>query len=246
MIFAAGLGTRLRPITDTLPKALVPVCGEPLIAHVIRKLVASGVDDLTVNVHHFPDQIIAWLSEHDFGVPVHISDERDRLLETGGGLRHARAFLDGDAPFLLHNVDIVSDLDLPAFMASAPSDALATLLVSERQTRRYLLFEPSSMRLIGWTDISTGEVRSPWPSLDPSRCRRLAFSGIHCLSPAVFPLMESWPERFPIMDFYLKICRDYPIYGVAAPADRTLVDVGKIETLAEAEAICQRLIQSVR
>ena len=242
MIFAAGLGTRLRPLTDTLPKALVPVCGEPLLGHAIRKLVGAGADELTVNVHHFPDAIIGWLEGQDFGAPVHISDERDRLLETGGGLRHARALLDGDTPFLVHNVDIISDLDLPGFMAAAPQDALSTLLVSERQTRRYLLFDPASMRLLGWTDIATGEVRSPWPGLDPANCRRLAFSGIHYLSPAVFPLMESWPERFPIMDFYLALCREHPIYGVAAPQDRTLVDVGKIETLAEAEAICARLL----
>ena len=241
MIFAAGLGTRLKPITDTLPKALVPVNGEPLLGHVIRKLLAVGADDLTVNVHHFPDQIIDWLAARDFGVPVHISDEREQLLETGGAIRHARPFLDGDAPFLIHNVDILSDIDLRAFMAAAPQDAVATLLVSERRTRRYLLFDPDSLRLVGWTDIGTGEVRSPFPGLDPSRCRRLAFSGIHYLSPTVFPLMESWPDRFPIMDFYLKLCRDVPIYGVAAPADRILVDVGKLDTLAEAESSVQRL-----
>lgn len=242
MIFAAGLGTRLRPITDTLPKALVPVCGEPLLAHVIRKLLAAGADDLTVNVHHFPELIIDWLGLHDFGVPVHISDEREQLLETGGAIRHARTYLDGGGPFLVHNVDIVSDLDLKDFMAAAPADALATLLVSERETRRYLLFDSDTMRLRGWTDISTGEVRSPWTDLDPAACRRLAFSGIHYISPAVFPLMESWPGRFPIMDFYLQVCRDFPIYGVAAPAGRTLVDVGKIETLSEAERVCQRLL----
>lgn len=241
MIFAAGLGTRLRPITDTLPKALVPVCGEPLLGHVIRKLVAAGADDLTVNVHHFPDQIIEWLGARDFGVPVHISDERKQLLETGGAIRHARLLLDGTEPFLIHNVDILSDIDLRALMAASPAEAVATLLVSDRKTRRYLLFDPDSMRLKGWTDIATGEVRSPFPSLDPSRCRRLAFSGIHYLSPAVFPLMEAWPERFPIMDFYLKICRDVPVYGVAAPAGSTLVDVGKLDTLAEAESICRAI-----
>ena len=241
MIFAAGLGTRLRPITDTLPKALVPVCGEPLLGHVIRKLVAAGADDLTVNVHHFPDQIIDWLGARNFGVPVHISDERKQLLETGGAIRHARPLLDGAEPFLIHNVDILSDIDLRALMAAAPAEAVATLLVSERKTRRYLLFDPDSMRLKGWTDIATGEVRSPFPSLDPSRCRRLAFSGIHYLSPAVFPLMGPWPERFPIMDFYLKICRDVPVYGVAAPAGSTLVDVGKLDTLAEAESICRAI-----
>ena len=245
MIFAAGLGTRLKPLTDTMPKALVPVCGAPLLQHVIRKLIAAGADSLTVNVHHFPDQIIAWLLSHDFGVPVHISDERDLLLETGGGVLKARRFLDGKEPFLVHNVDIISDFDLKAFMAAAPSNALATLLVSQRETQRYLLFDPETMRLVGWTNLATGEVRSPFPGLNPDYCRRLAFSGIHYLSPAIFQAFEAleYTERFPMMDFYLNACRDYPIYGVPAPAGSTLVDVGKFDSLPAAEETCRRLLQ---
>lgn len=238
MIFAAGLGTRLKPITDTLPKALVPVGGEPLLAHVIRKLVAAGYDHLVVNVHHFPDLVIGYLKEHDFGVRVDISDERDFLLETGGGVAHARGLLEGE-PFLVHNVDILSNLDLQWFREQHRPGALATLLVSERKTQRYLLFREDG-RLVGWTNLATGEVRSPFPDLDPSACRMLAFSGIHYMSSGIFQAFEAldMPERFPIMDFYLKACDRYPIYA-AVPSALQLLDVGKLDTLAAAEGFLQ-------
>jgi len=243
MIFAAGLGTRLRPITDTMPKALVPICGKPLLYHVITKLRNSGYDHLIVNVHHFPQQILDYISSQDWGVRIDVSDESSRLLETGGAILHAREFLDGGKePFLVHNVDIVSDLSIPWLRSATRPDALATLLVSDRKTRRYLLFD-DSMRLVGWTDISTGEVRSPYPGLDPGKCRRYAFAGIHNISPGIFNAFEllGVPERFPIMEFYLRACRDFPIYG-AVPPELTLVDVGKIETLPEAEQICSSLL----
>lgn len=243
MIFAAGLGTRLRPLTDTLPKALVPVCGEPLLSHTVRKLREAGYDDLVVNVHHFPEQIKAYVAAHDFGVRIRISDESDRLLETGGALVHARELLlPADAPFLVHNVDIVSDLDLSWFRAQTRPDALATLLVSERETRRYLLFG-EDMRLKGWTDTATGEVRSPYPDLKAEDCRRYAFSGIHNLHPRIFGAFGAlaMPERFPIMDFYLRACAQYPVYGVLAPR-LTIVDVGKTETLAQAERVCANIL----
>ncbi|MBP3202662.1 MAG: NTP transferase domain-containing protein [Bacteroidales bacterium] len=243
LIFAAGLGTRLKPITDTLPKALVPVCGEPLLYHVICKLRSAGYDELVVNVHHFPEQIKAYLASHDFGVKIGISDESERLLETGGGIAHARTLLEPlDQPFLIHNVDIVSNLDLSWFRSETRPGALATLLVSERQTSRYLLFN-GEMRLVGWTNVATGEVRSPYPGLRPEECRRFAFAGIHNIGPGIFDAFAAldMPERFPIMDFYLKACADYPIYGVPAP-DLTLVDVGKIDTLADAERICATLL----
>lgn len=237
MIFAAGLGTRLKPITDTLPKALVPVGGQPLLSHVIRKLVSAGYDHLVVNVHHFPYLIIDYLKEHDFGVQVDVSDERDFLLETGGGIAHARPFLEGE-PFLVHNVDILSNLDLGWLREQHRPDALATLLVSDRKTQRYLLFREDG-RLAGWTNLATGEVRSPYPDLDPSACRMLAFSGIHYMSCGIFQAFEAleMPERFPIMDFYLKACDRYPIYA-AVPQDLQLLDVGKLDTLAQAEQYC--------
>ena len=241
MIFAAGLGTRLKPITDTIPKALVPVCGEPLLKHVITRLKEAGVDDIVVNVHHFADQIISYLEQNDFGVRIAVSDESDRLLETGGGIFHARdLLLSPEGRFLVHNVDILSDLDLRAFMDAWCPGALASLLVSPRKTQRYLLFD-NDMRLVGWTNLSTGEVRSPYPGLDPSGYTMLAFSGIHQMSDDVFGVMESegMGERFPIMDFYLKVCDRYPIYGIK-PASLELIDVGKLDTLAVAEEFIQK------
>ena len=244
MIFAAGLGTRLKPITDTIPKALVPVCGEPLLKHVIIRLKESGIDDMVVNVHHFADKVIDYLAQNDFGVRIAVSDESDRLLETGGGILHARDLLvrgePSDGRFLVHNVDILSDLDIRAFVDAWRPGALASLLVSSRKTQRYLLFD-DDMRLVGWTNIATGEVRSPYPGLDPSGCTMLAFSGIHQVSDSVFDVMESegMGERFPIMDFYLKVCDRYPIYGIK-PASLELIDVGKLDTLALAEEFIRK------
>ena len=233
VIFAAGLGTRLRPLTDNMPKALVPVAGKPLLAHVLEKMVAAGFSDAVVNVHHFADQIIDYLATHDFGLRVAVSDERELLLETGGGLRHAQALLNADAPFLVHNVDILSNLDLAAFYKMHQPCDLATLLVSERKTSRYLLFD-EQLRLVGWTNVQTGEVRSPYQNLDVKTCQKLAFAGIHTISPNIFPLMEGWPDRFSIIDFYLSVCATHTIRGVQVPNLRML-DVGKIDSLHEAE-----------
>lgn len=238
MVFAAGLGTRLKPITDTMPKALVPVCGRPLLEHVIHKLTEYGYDEIVVNVHHFAGQIKEYLESHRFDADIKISDESDLLRETGGGIRHARQFLETGGPFLVHNVDIISDLDLRWFREQCRPDALATLLVSERKTQRYFLFD-DSMRLVGWTNLGTGEVRSPYPGLDISKCRRFAFAGIHNVSSDIFKVFDSYscPERFPIVDFYLRACMEHPIYGVV-PEQLTMVDVGKLDTLDMAERIC--------
>src|SRR5574344_172716 len=111
LVFAAGLGTRLKPVTDTMPKAMVPVAGKPLIEHILRKLAVAGFDEAVVNVHHFAEQIIEFVSNHNFGISVYISDERDILLETGGGIKKAESLLGTSAPFLVHNVDILSNLD---------------------------------------------------------------------------------------------------------------------------------------
>lgn len=240
MIFAAGLGTRLKPFTDTLPKALVPVRGEPLLHHVISKLRLAGIDDLVINIHHFADQIRAYLAANQsFGANIALSEEQPVLLETGGGILHARGLLlagvEEDAPFLVHNVDILSDLDINWFLSRWRADALAVLLVSSRQTQRYLLFD-DNMRLVGWTNTATGEVRTPFEGLDSSGCRRYAFSGIHLISGRVFSVMEDerMPERFPIMDFYLKVAAAHAIYGVLV-RDLNIVDVGKAETLEALE-----------
>lgn len=244
LIFAAGLGTRLKPLTDIMPKALVPVCGRPLIEHVVCRLKAAGVTEAVVNVHHFADMIEEWVKGQDI-MHMEISDERQLLLETGGGVLNARALLEGCGKFLIHNVDILSDLDIPWFWSSAREDALATLLVSDRNTSRYLLFDPADMRLVGWTNVTTGEVRSPYPDIDPSQCLRMAFSGIHMMSDRIFDVMETYcrergfydgggQPRFPIMDFYLSICAEHPVYGVRTD-NLKLIDVGKLDSLEQAE-----------
>lgn len=239
MIFAAGLGTRLKPLTDSMPKALVRVGGRPLLEHVLLKLKAGGFSRVVVNVHHFSGQVIDYLSRHDgFGMDIRVSDETSCLLDTGGGLKKAAPLFDAGSPILIHNVDILSNEDLSALYISG-KDADATLLVSERETQRYLLFD-EEMRLVGWTNIATGEVITPYPGLAPSNCRRYAFSGVHVFSPRLFPLMETFPSRFGIMDFYLSVCAHVNIQGHVDDRLR-LMDVGKQGCLSAAEVFLASL-----
>lgn len=233
MIFAAGLGTRLRPLTDTMPKALVSVGGRPLLEHTVMKLRGAGAGRIVVNVHHFADQIAEYLRARDnFGMDIAVSDETEELLDTGGGIKKAAPLFSGSDPILIHNVDILSNVDLAAFYSENIRNEV-TLLVSERRTQRYLLFD-DSMRLVGWTNIATGEVRSPFPAEVTDRARRYAFSGIHIFSPSLFPLFGSFPDRFGIMDFYLSVCDRVCIRGCTVGGLR-LMDVGKAATLGEAE-----------
>ena len=233
LIFAAGLGTRLKPLTDNKPKALVEVYDEPLLAHVLRKLARSGYTEVVINVHHFGEQIIDYIGQHRIeGMDIRISDERTALLDTGGGIRQAgELFTQDGKPFLIHNVDIFSNLDLKDFYTTYPTCEGATLLVSERKTSRYLLFNPTDNRLVGWTNIQTGEVKSPYPNLRVEDCRMYAFAGIHLFSQSLLQWMKDWPSRFSIIDFYLSVADKVPIIGVPK-SDLQLVDVGKPETLA--------------
>lgn len=233
MIFAAGLGTRLKPLTDTMPKALVGVGGQPLLWHVIQKLKAAGFERLVVNVHHFAEQIIDYLRENDnFGLDIRISDETSGLLETGGGIKKALPLFDPEWPILIHNVDILSNVrlerlyDLAASTAASDAAIDALLLVSDRKTKRYLQFD-DEMRLTGWKNIETGEVKG-------CEGRSLAFSGIHMLGPNTFPLFDEMPERFSIIDFYLKFCHQCAFLGYEQK-DLRLLDVGKLDTLEQAE-----------
>ena len=263
MIFAAGMGTRLKPLTDVIPKALVPVGDKPLLQIVLERLLDAGIHDVVVNVHHKAGQICNYLRllETYYDVRISISDESEQLLETGGGIRKAHDLFDAEAPILIHNVDILSNVDLGAFYDSI-GDADALLLVSERKTKRYLLFD-EEMHLVGWTNIETGEVKSPYPEiaalsgdkesvmerfgLSPSGSlpregggRGLAFSGIHAFSPRLFADMEQWPEKFPIIDFYLNRCAERKIKGYLK-SDLQLLDVGKLDTLASAESMAPHL-----
>ncbi|MEE0991229.1 MAG: nucleotidyltransferase family protein, partial [Paludibacteraceae bacterium] len=193
-IFAAGLGTRLKPLTDTMPKALVPVGGKPLLAHVIEKLKAAGCKKIVINIHHFGDMIIDYVkSQNSFGVEILFSDERQMLLETGGAIKHAVDLL-GDEPFLIHNVDILSNVDLKALIAAhSKADSAATLLVSKRNSTRALLFNAEG-NLTAWTNKTTGEVKSPYENIkiaslgtftsgtstgSVTGLEEFAFSGIH-------------------------------------------------------------------
>ncbi|MBO1364331.1 NTP transferase domain-containing protein [Prevotella sp. A2931] len=269
MIFAAGKGTRLKPLTDTMPKALIEVGGQPLLQRVVLKLKEAGFEHLVVNVHHFANQIVDFLQAHDnFGLDIKISDETSGLLETGGGIRKACPMFLPDAPILIHNVDILSNVDLQKFYTLDPLITSlgggipdrrvgATLLVSWRETQRYLIFD-KDMLLVGWLHLGTGEVKSPFDWVKVARmprtveeCRLMnkqatdvvseqpllrfyAFSGIHCFSPQLFPLMGGYPEKFSIMDFYLQNCHVQPMRGYLQE-DMRLMDVGKLDTLKEAE-----------
>ena len=273
MIFAAGLGTRLKPLTDTMPKALVPVGGRPLLDIIINRLREQGYDRFIVNIHHFAQMIKDHVAQQDYAPLVQFSDESDQLLETGGGLKKAAPLFNDDEPILIHNVDILDNVDFGWFSRQHLPEEDAVLLVSKRKTKRYLLFD-NAMRLKGWINNETGEIRSPFPwlrnmeltidenlqvhaqpnsqfSARPkdacyqrdarilnSQLNAFAFSGIHSFSPRLFALMEQFPERFPIIDFYLSVCHRSKIMGLVKP-DLKLMDVGKIETLSEAEAfIC--------
>lgn len=262
MIFAAGLGTRLKPLTDTLPKALVPVCGKPLIEHVARKLQASGIDEAVVNIHYFADKIEEWMASQPWitnkkenksegQMLMEISDERELLLETGGAVLHARRYLQGCGHFLIHNVDILSNCDIKWFASQTRPDALATLLVSDRKTTRFLLFAPEDMRLVGWMNTDSGDYHVTSPDIIPAQCRALAFSGIHILSDQVLGLMEEYVKekglpkdekrgtRFPIMSFYMWAAAKRPIYGVVAK-ELEFIDVGKLDALKPAEEFINR------
>ena len=241
MVFAAGLGTRLRPLTDTMPKALVKVGDKPLLDRTLATLQAAGTKRVVINVHHFASQIIQHLEQrNDKEMDIKVSDESEMLLDTGGGLRKAAPLFNPDANILIHNVDILSNVNLKTFYEAAQEDD-ATLLVSKRQTSRYLLFD-DNMRLVGWQNIATGEVKTPHSDLDVSKCHRYAFAGIHVFSPRLFQRMEGWPEKFGIIDFYLRICDQCVIRGHYKP-DLQLMDVGKADTLAQAETFLQALPQ---
>lgn len=239
MIFAAGLGSRLKPLTDTMPKALVPVAGRPMLEHVILKLKAAGFTEIVINIHHFGQQIIDFLKANDdFGITIHISDERDQLLDTGGGIKKARHFFgEGNEPFLVHNVDILSDVDLRVlYDYHLRGGSVATLLASRRITARYLLFD-DDRTLCGWINKDTLQVKPEGFVYDEHLYQEYAFSGIHVVSPGLYPYMDNdfrWEGKFSIMDFYLSVCQKVPISGYLME-HLQLIDIGKPETLSKAE-----------
>lgn len=235
LIFAAGLGTRLKPLTDSVPKALVSIAGKPLLEHVIIKLMAAGCTKIMINVHHFPDQIIDFLhSKNNFGIEISISDERECLLDTGGAVRKAASFFDDGQAFLVHNVDILSNVDiLDLYQYHLQNNALGTLVVSQRHTFRYLLFDKEQM-LKGWVNEKTYATKPEGFVLNNSY-NKYAFSGIQVLSPKVFDLMENFGDVFSIMDFYLSMVDSQTIKAYV-PKNYRMIDVGKLDVIDQAEA----------
>lgn len=239
MIFAAGLGTRLKPLTNSMPKALVPISGKPLLEHVIEKLKAAGFNEIIINIHHFGDQIKDFVkSKNNFDIRIEFSDEQDRLLDTGGAIKKASWFFDNDKPRLIHNVDILSNVNLSAvYNEHIQNNATATLVVSDRDTFRYLLFDKYN-NLQGWINKKTGETKSPHHNFNYSNYNELAFSGIQVLSAKAFEYMKDFPDKFSVIDFYLSICNKASVHAYITPED-SMIDVGKLDSLKEAEVFLQ-------
>lgn len=230
MIFAAGLGTRLMPLTSNKPKALVEVRGKPLLQIQIEKLISLGVDEFIVNVHHFADQVVTFLKSHDnFGVRIEVSDESRQLLDTGGGIKQTSWFFDDGKPFLVHNVDVLTDLDIQGMMKRhTDTGALVTLAVRNRSTSRYLLFD-DELRLCGWLNDQSGEEIFVHRK---ENLQRLAFSGIHCLDPAVFKQISE-NGKFSIINTYLRLAKNNEIKAFIHN-DSFWKDVGKPQDLEDA------------
>lgn len=235
MIFAAGLGTRLQPLTNTKPKALVEIHGKPLLRYAIEKLALAGFTDIIINVHHFSEQIMQYLNENkNFGLNIAISDERQELLNTGGGLKKASWFFSGSEPFLVFNVDIISDINLTdLYNYHLASNAMATLSVMERKTSRYLLFNDSNV-LCGWQNVSNDELRMVRQA---NRYKQFAFSGIHVINPSFFNEIEQ-EGAFSIIDSYLQLAQYHKIVSYNHTGTKWC-DLGKHDELAKAAAIVE-------
>jgi NDP-sugar pyrophosphorylase family protein len=240
MILAAGLGTRLRPLTDDRPKALVTVAGHTLLEIALRRLRAVGVSDVIVNTHHYAEMIFEYLEANsNFGMKIEVSRE-EVLLDTGGGLKYAAHFFldsiqDFQEPFILHNVDVLSTIDLGRMMRfHTQHDALATLSVQDRPTSRYLLFDPQG-QLCGRRTVrgsqaedSQDEVVSPASPLQP-----LAFSGIHIISPRIFAEMEE-KGAFSIIPAYLRLAAKGEKIMAFRADEYYWRDLGRPQSLVEA------------
>ncbi len=238
MVLAAGLGTRLRPLTDHKPKALVEAGGRPLLEITLARLREFGVGEVIINVHHLGEQVAEYLSKNDnFGMRIELSHE-DVLLDTGGGLKKAAWFFqpDGDdQPFILHNVDVISSLDLQTMIEShRATRALATLAVQRRETSRLLLFD-EQLQLCGRRS-KTGPSESVRPA---QRTEALAFCGIHVISPRLLPLLTE-EGAFSIIASYLRLAAAGEKIGAFRADEFYWRDLGKPESLAQAEQELKR------
>ena len=231
MLFAAGLGTRLKPYTDHCPKALVEVNERSLLEHNVRYLQQCGIYEVVVNVHHFAEQIEAAIYEHDgYGSEITISDERSEVLETGGGLLKAAPFFEGEKEFVVMNVDILTNLDMGKMIAAHQhSDAAGTLAVIQRDSSRQLLFN-NGMELCGWQNNNTGEKRI---SRDEAPLTPFGFSGIQVLAGNIFNDVP-FTGKFSLIDLYLHIAKTRTLRGYDHTGN-IFIDVGKPESIEKAE-----------
>ena len=232
-ILAAGLGTRLKEFTRNKPKALVEIAGKSLLQQVIEKLILYKITDITVNVHHFADQIISFLENHSYqDVQIHISDEREELLDTGGGLKKAEPFLTGNEPILIYNVDVISNLNLNLLINyHRQSDSLVTLAVRKRDTSRYLMFD-KHLQLTGWKNILDNQVKISREDSFGSAVP-YAFCGIQIVQPEIFGLITEI-GKFPIVDLYLRLAKTQKITGFIDEST-IWMDLGKTDQLHIAE-----------
>jgi len=232
MILAAGLGTRLRPLTDNKPKALVLFNGVPLLERVIRNLARAGCDHIVVNVHHFAEQVMNFLEQLDTpGVQITVSDEREQLMDTGGALLHAREFLQDDKDFLVHNVDVVTNLDIQALIAAHNnSDAMVTLAVKKRQTSRSLLFDQDGL-LSGWRHNETGEER-----LMRGTGEGLEDYGNSCIQVIRGEFFRHFPETraLNLTNMYLELAKEHQIRPFIHDEDYWY-DLGRYDSYLKAD-----------
>lgn len=231
LIFAAGLGTRLKPFTDHHPKALAVVNGKPLLQRNIEYLKSFGINDFVINVHHFADQIFSFLkANNNFESNIHVSHEVNEPLETGGGLVFAKEHLTGTNPFIVMNADILTDLDInKIYQAHQHKKALATLAITNRESSRGFLYNNDG-RLTGWVNNQTGEAKI---SIENDNPKIGSFSGVHVIDPKIFDYIHR-TGKFSIVDVYLELAADHPIYVYDHTGD-TVVDVGKPESIEKAE-----------
>ncbi len=238
MIFAAGLGTRLKPFTLSHPKALVTVGGVPMLGRVIASLRRQGITEIVVNVHHFADQIVNYLRTGDFGVDIRISDESEMLLDTGGGVLKAAPMLRGNDPILLYNADILCNIDLGDMLRHhRTTGADVTLLAQKRDTSRHLCFDNATGRLAGWVNTTTGESR-PKEFIPSDMLTGLAFGGIHIISQKVLDALAVYPDapKFSLTPFYVDNCSELDIRAYTPHNDIQWFDIGKPETLEKARS----------
>jgi NDP-sugar pyrophosphorylase family protein len=232
MIFAAGLGTRLAPFTNDRPKALVQVAGKPMLQMQIENLIKYGVNYIVINVHHFADQIIEFVKSQDFGIEIQISDESDLLLNTGGGLKNVKKYFNPGDNFILHNVDIYSDIDLNQLYSDHISSSnVVTMAVKHRNSTNYLLFD-ENLHLCGWKSYKTN---SEIIAKAKAKYDEMAFSGIYVFDYAIFDLMQK-EGAFTIIPEHLEIAKTQPVGGWVHD-NNVILDLGKPEAIVECEKI---------